>query len=443
MTSANLNIDGLLDDRPQDGVFRVHRSAFTDPAVFDLEMKHVFEATWMFVGMESQVPNPHDFFTTTIGRQPVIVSRGDNGQLHCFLNSCRHRGMLVCPYGSGNQKYHVCRYHGWSYNSAGKSVGITHQREGLYPAGFDCEDHNLVPVARFENYRGFLFASLREDVPPLERHLGDARTFIDLVAAQSPTGLAVLPGKITYTFNANWKLQFENGLDFYHFTSTHASYVDVARKRPQEGEARWVDDESIDQGTFSFDYGHAVMWSNRNSLRVLRPLQEDADALATLSERVGSTQAKWMQLNRNLTVFPNMQLIDVTSLQLRVWRPIAADKTEMISYCLGPIEESQQARRRRIRQYEDFFNPSGLATSDDNMMYEFSQAGLQADAAGWTQGYLRGLGSPATSLSAQAAELGIVPKESIAGGFTMSAETCLHAGYREWLRLLREGISRT
>jgi benzoate/toluate 1,2-dioxygenase alpha subunit/2,4,5-trichlorophenoxyacetic acid oxygenase 1 len=437
-----MDISALIDDRPQEGVFRVHRDAFTDPAIFDLEMKHIFEATWAFVGMESQVPNDHDFFTTTIGRQPVIISRGADGKLTCVLNSCRHRGMLVCPQRSGNQQYHVCKYHGWSYNSAGKSVGIPHQREGLYPEGFASEDHNLVPVARFENYRGFLFASLCKDVPPLKEHLGEACTFIDLVAEQSPSGLEVLSGAITYTFNANWKLQFENGLDFYHFSSTHASYVDVARKRPVEGEARWVDDSSLDQGTFSFERGHAVMWSNRNSLRVLRPLQQEAETLEELRSRVGEVHAKWMQLNRNLTIFPNMQLIDVTSLQLRLWRPLAADKTEMISYCLAPVGESVQARRRRIRQYEDFFNPSGLATSDDNMMYEFSQAGLNAGAAGWTQGYLRGLGQPANPPSLQAVELGILPSESIAGGFTMGAETCLHTGYREWSRLLRQGLAR-
>lgn len=443
MTSTNRNIGGIIDDRPLDGVFRVHRDAFTDPEVFELEMKHIFESTWMFVGLESQVAKPHDFFTTTIGRQPVIVSRGNDGKLGCFLNSCRHRGMLVCPHRNGNQQYHVCRYHGWSYDSAGKNVGIPHQNDGLYPPGFASEDHGLVPVARFENYRGFLFASLRADVPSLEQHLGEARRFIDLVALQGVDGMEIVPGAITYTFDANWKLQFENGLDFYHFSSTHASYVDVARKRKAEGEARWVDDESIEQGTFSFERGHAVMWSNRNSLRVVRPVQHDPDTLDELHTRVGSANTKWMQLNRNLTVFPNMQLIDVSSLQLRLWRPIAVDKTEMISFCVAPIGESAEARRLRIRQYEDFFNPSGLATSDDNMMYEFSQAGLKADAAGWTQGYLRGMGSTASPPMAQAAELGIAPTESIAGGFTMGAETCFHTGYREWQRLLERGVTRS
>lgn len=441
------DIDALVDDRPGDGVFRVRRDAFLDPALFELEMRHVFEGTWQFVGLESQVPRPHDYFTTTIGRQPVIVSRDGEGRLVCLLNSCRHRGAIVCPYRSGNTAHHVCRYHGWSYASSGRNVGITHREDGRYPAGFAGEDHDLVPAARIGNYKGFLFASLSPDVPPLAEHLGESRTFIDLVADQSPQGLEALAGTITYTFEGNWKLQFENGLDFYHFASTHASYAEVAKHRQEkygvEAGPRWSEAEKSDQGTFIFGRGHAVMWSNRNSLRVVRPLAADPDAVAALTARVGETRARWMHLNRNLTVFPNMQLIDVTSLQLRVWRPISVDRTEMTSWCLAPIGEPAAARKRRIRQYEDFFNPTGLATSDDNVIYEWQQAGLSARAAGAAQGYLRGLGGSGSGPNAHTEELGFTPESWITGSFNMGSETCFHTGYREWLRLLRKGVGST
>jgi benzoate/toluate 1,2-dioxygenase alpha subunit/2,4,5-trichlorophenoxyacetic acid oxygenase 1 len=68
------NGSDLIDDRPQDGVFRVHRDAFRDPAVFELEMQRFFERGWVFVGHESQIPHPHDFVTVRIGRSPVIIS---------------------------------------------------------------------------------------------------------------------------------------------------------------------------------------------------------------------------------------------------------------------------------------------------------------------------------------------------------------------------------
>ena len=107
-----VDLSRLVDDRPPEGVFNVHRSAFLDPDLFELEMRHVFEGTWQFVGLESQVAKPNDYFTTTLGRQPVLVSRDAEGTLVCLLNSCRHRGAIVVPYASGNAARHVCRYHG-------------------------------------------------------------------------------------------------------------------------------------------------------------------------------------------------------------------------------------------------------------------------------------------------------------------------------------------
>ena len=70
------DIAGLVDDRPADGVFRLHADAFRSRQVFDLEMATVFEGGWCFAGLDCQVPNAHDFFTTRIGRQPVVVQRG-------------------------------------------------------------------------------------------------------------------------------------------------------------------------------------------------------------------------------------------------------------------------------------------------------------------------------------------------------------------------------
>lgn len=100
------------------------------------------------------------------------------------------------------------------------------------------------------------------------------------------------------------------------------------------------------------------------------------------------------------------------------------------------IGESFDERRSRIRGYEDFFNPSGLATSDDNVMYEFCQSGYRAIAAGATQGYVRGLGKPTENQRDYAGELGLDNCESVYGSMAFGNETCFHAGYREWQRLL-------
>ena len=128
MNRSHIGAEELIDDRRAEGIFRVHRSAFLDPGIFELEMSKVFESTWVFIGLESQVARPHDFITSHIGRQPIILTRTAGGTLGCFLNSCRHRGMLLCPFSGGNQKFHVCRYHGWVYDSSGRNAGITDQQ---------------------------------------------------------------------------------------------------------------------------------------------------------------------------------------------------------------------------------------------------------------------------------------------------------------------------
>ena len=438
-----LAMSKLVDDRPHERVFQVDRSIFTDPSVFEAELRYVFEATWNFIGLESQVSNPNDFVTTHIGRHPILVTRSTEGKIGAFLNTCRHRGTIVCPFKQGRQKFHVCRYHGWAYDSSGRNISITEEAAGQYPPSFAKENHDLIPVARLGSYRGFVFASLSPDVPPLEEFLGDVRTFLDLVVDQSDSGeVEFVPGASTYTFDGNWKLQFENGLDYYHFATTHSSYVDILRKRsaaaaPGSGFTEEPEGEQEGQGSFSFDYGHAVNWSIKRVQLYGRPLALDPAQLEAVRRRVGGTRAKWMLRQRNLTIFPNLQVIDILAAQVRTWRPVAPGRTEMISHCLAPVGESAAARTLRIRNYEEFFNASGLASSDDNVMYEFCQTGYEATSAGPTQGYLRGTARVGGGDSEHTRELGVNPRERSFGTLGFGGETNFHPGYREWRRLLQ------
>lgn len=433
-----MNFDALIDDRPQDGIFRVHADIFRRPELCDLELKHIFEGNWVFVGLECQAPKPDDFFTTYIGRQPVIVARDSAGKLGCFYNACRHRGAMVCQVSAGNRRHHVCPYHGWAYDSAGRNVAIPAAAEGAYTAAFAREDHNLRPVAHFGNYRGFLFASLNPDVLPLEQHLGDARVFIDLVVDQDAEGLELVPGAVTYTYNANWKLQIENSADAYHFVPTHLSYIQLLSKRAAAEAAlrpsylsnfREVD---ANRGSFCFAHGHNVLWGANANIEA-RPLYLD---LERVKQRVGEVRTKWMFYTRNLLIFPNLQLLENASLQIRVNRPLSADKTEITTYCIAPKGESREARVRRIRQYEEFFNPSGLATPDDTTLFEDCHAAQKSEWIDWQQGYMRGLAAVRPGANADAEELGLAPVTSISSTAGICDETIFHGPLREWRRRL-------
>ena len=82
---------------------RVHRDVYEDPDLFDLEMDRVFGRSWVYVGHESQVPEPGDFFCTRVGLQPVVMSRHSDGTVYVIVQpvrpprrESRQRGMREC-----------------------------------------------------------------------------------------------------------------------------------------------------------------------------------------------------------------------------------------------------------------------------------------------------------------------------------------------------------
>ena len=436
------DIDALVIDRPEDGVFKVHADVYRSEEIFALEQKHIFEGGWVFLGLDCQAPAPHDFFTTFIGRQSVIVSRDGDGKLHGLINACRHRGSLVCHTVSGNAKVHVCPYHGWAYDSAGKNSGITTLAHGAYGRGFDGEDHDLRRLPRFDGYRGFLFGSLNPDVPPLDAFLGDTKVFIDLVVDQSPDGVEMIPGTVNYTYRGNWKLQIENSADLYHFMPTHETFVKILNARAANDVAadspyRQRVEKEVTRGSMCFPHGHNVMFGAGDKIEA-RPLYRD---LEKLKERVDDPRLKWMFYTRNVLFFPNMQLLENASLQIRVNRPVSAARTDITTFCIAPKGESAEAREVRIRQYEEFFNPSGLATPDDTSIFEDLQDGPGADAVEWNQGYMRGMRDVSRMPIPEAEELGLTPETSIVGSLGLGDETILHGPIREWRDRLMAALS--
>jgi benzoate/toluate 1,2-dioxygenase alpha subunit len=435
----------LIDDRIAEGVFRVDRAIFRDPEIFDLEMRHVFEAGWVFLGIDAQAPERHDYFTTQVGRVPVIVMRDHEGQLGAFVNSCPHKGAQIAQTQCGNARLHVCPYHSWTFDSAGHNRGIKWQKAGCYSQAFDDQSHDLAALPRFAAYRGFLFGSLVADVPSLEEHLGEAARFLDLVVGQPEQGAELVPGNVSFTFEANWKLQLENCSDAYHFTSAHPSYVRIMERR-QRGESgaavRSIWDESrawsetaegIQGGSMSFAHGHVLNWG-RIAVSDAHPLFERAEALA---RDHGAAMRDWMFNMRNLTIFPNLQIAENASSQLRVIQPISAGRTLMRTWCIAPRGESASARRQRIRQYEDFFNPSGMATPDDTVAYESCQRGFASGVAPWLQGYARGMTASRSGGNALSDAAGAAPERSVLADSQLCDETLYHGYYREWSRRMQ------
>ena len=113
------------------------------------------------------------------------------------------------------------------------------------------------------------------------------------------------------------------------------------------------------------------------------------------------------------------------------------DKTEERIYSIAPVGEAPEARARRIRQYEDFFNASGMATPDDLEEFRACQAGYNGIASEWND-MSRGSKHWVHGPDAAADEIGLKPKLS---GIKTEDEGLYLAQHEHWLNMMKKGIA--
>ena len=212
-----------LPDRNFDALVtptKLHRSLYTDPAIFELEMARIWGQAWIYIGHESQVPNPGDYFTTHINHDiPVVMIRDKESNVHVLHNRCGHKGAKVVETPSGNVRGALrCPYHGWTYRFDGSLLKIPNEK-GYEGTGFDASDpcYSMQSVAQVESYRGFVFATLSASAPDLVTWMGGAKACFDNLCDRAPEGeVEVAGGVLRYEHDCNWKFILENLNDTMH-----------------------------------------------------------------------------------------------------------------------------------------------------------------------------------------------------------------------------------
>ena len=145
--------------------YQVHRDVYTSNDVYQLEMRHLFANTWVFVGHESQTPKQGDYFATQIGDQPIIQVRHTNNEIKVLHNRCPHKGTKIAIDREGNTgKFFRCPYHAWSFNTDGCLLAIP-LKNGYDDTGLDKNENSkgMKSVGAAKNYRGFIFARLAKE----------------------------------------------------------------------------------------------------------------------------------------------------------------------------------------------------------------------------------------------------------------------------------------
>jgi choline monooxygenase len=187
---------------------------YTSPEFYARERERIFLKTWNCVGHVSRVPKPGSYVTETFVDIPLVIVRGEDGAIRCFVNACRHRGGEVAS-GSGECKMLKCPYHTWTYALTGELVGIPLFEES---AVFKKADYGLTPV-RLETWAGFMWINFDAEAEDLHSYLGDLP---ERVAPYRAEDMAMV-SHTTYHINANWKQYYENFSDPYHVPFVHRS----------------------------------------------------------------------------------------------------------------------------------------------------------------------------------------------------------------------------
>ncbi len=416
----------------------VHRDVYTSPAVFDLEMKHVFGNAWVYVGHASQIPAMGDFTTTTIGTTPVVMVRQGNGAIGVLINRCPHKGTRVANEPCGNAgRFFRCPYHAWSFRLDGTVAAIP-LPGGYENTGFkdSTAAQGMTPVGHVHVYRDFVFARLAESGIGFEDFFGEGLSSIDNMVDRSPVGkLEVVGGVLRYLHKCNYKMLMENLTDTCHPMVAHESSAGTAVnvwKTMPEGTPRHPAVEIYAPFMSSYQFYEAMgirVWPNGHGhTGVSHSIHSDYSAIPGYFEQMvaayGEERAKSIldTARHNTAYFPNMTVKGPIQ-TLRLFKPVAADRTMVESWTFRLVGAPDRLLERTL-MYSRLINaPTSPVGHDDLEMYERAQDALHADANPWIN--MQRLYDPGEEAQASA----------VANGTT---EWQMRNQFRAWKALMRE-----
>lgn len=390
-----MDLANLVVEETAAGLFHVHRSTMTSAEILRLEQERIFGRSWLYVGHESEVPDPGDYQRRIVAGRPLIFVRGRDKIIRVLINSCLHRGALVCRTDSGNTNAFQCFYHGWSYDTAGRLIGVP-DSEG-YSADFNRLEQALVSPPHVDSYRGMYFVNFGAAVRSLRDNLGNACELIDLTmdSAEPLGGWKIVKGTAKFGIRANWKLLAENSTDNYHFRTVHRTYSDYLGERreragvPAPGVNRIANSRSL-----ALDNGHVAMLTQSVGRAIANPSplwsQEATAETARIRDELvkiyGEERGLQMAtISRFLIIFPNQAFQDTQSgFRMRQWWPMSPGEMEVNQWEFVPRREREDMTAYRLEGAALFLGPGGFGTPDDVEALESCQIGFSAPEVEWS-----------------------------------------------------------
>jgi nitrite reductase/ring-hydroxylating ferredoxin subunit len=376
----------------------VHRDAYVDEEVFELEMERLWARTWVYVGHDSQVPGAGDYWATRVAGRPVVMVRGDDGTVRVVMNRCAHKGAQLVSEGAGNVgRFFRCPYHAWAYDLDGaiRAVPLKAGYDGTRFADSP-NARGLSTAAATAVHRGFVFVRLEGDGPSFDDWAGPMRAAIDAIADRSPQGrLEVVGAPLRSSVRANWKIYLENVNDTVHPPSTHRSANDAAdavwsgqppdAPKPMSMQqllpfgSGWTFFEQM--GARTLPNGHSVL-GTRSSLHAVWAGLEGYEAALAAAHGPERAREVLAFAPQNAILYPSLSMKAMPT-ALRVVRPLAVDRTVVEAWALRPVGAPDELARRAVTYNRLVFSPASVLAHDDMHVFESIQRALVADGNPW------------------------------------------------------------
>ena len=195
------------------GVLKLPAKNYYDPAIFEAEVARIFRRVPLLLAVTAEMSKPGDFKTLEVAGMPILLTRGQDGEVRAFVNSCSHRGTAVAAEPSGNTRRFVCPYHGWTFSQKGELVGVA-SAEDFGPIDKSC--YGLVPL-RVTERAGLIWGILDpKSTLSFDSFLAGYDNLLAHFGFENWHFFSsrVVPGP-------NWKIAYDGYLDFYHLPVLH------------------------------------------------------------------------------------------------------------------------------------------------------------------------------------------------------------------------------
>lgn len=197
-------------------------SSYTDADLAALERREFFENHPQIVGLSGDLPEPGSFMTFDELGPPILLTRSASGDFKAFVNTCRHRGVVVETAERGTKRRFACPFHNWTYDGDGALVGLP---KSDHFGDLDRTELGLVPLPAVERH-GLLWVHPAPDgVIDPDELLGT-----ELASDLSDWNFGEMAwlGGDRYEVECNWKLAMDTFGETYHFPVLHADTLNTA-----------------------------------------------------------------------------------------------------------------------------------------------------------------------------------------------------------------------